>query len=131
MGELVATWPTSHPVDRAIVQVQPIVAVRPVQLTSPVIAATVVAMKSAPRYYVQVGAPRSVALADSTWRRIKGSSPALLASLPRRFEPSVVRGVRYYRILVGGFARQADAAGLCGRLAQANLACIIRARRDG
>jgi len=77
-------------------------------------------------YYVQLAAATSADLAEQAWRGAQITNPAQLSGLHERTEQQRVKGVLFYRVLVGGFA-DAEAAGhLCKALGRGANACWVR-----
>ena len=76
------------------------------------------------RYYVQLGAFDSPAVAHTAWRRLSRNVPRLAEMSPQGMQASV-RGTSFYRLSVGGLAR-ADAASLCHRVRAKGDRCFVR-----
>lgn len=75
-------------------------------------------------YYVQLGAFDSVAVARDAWIRAGRRVPALARMTPAGMKARVGDNA-YYRLSVGGFARQ-DATKLCGMVRSQGGRCFVR-----
>jgi len=76
-------------------------------------------------FYVQLGAYDSPGVARDAWNRTKGRVPALSRHTPQGMNVST-KGGNFYRLSVGGFARN-DADALCGTLRASGQPCFVRA----
>lgn len=77
-------------------------------------------------YYVQLGAYENAAVARDGWARYARRVPALAGVTPQGMNVSTRAG-NFYRLSVGGFARQ-DAAALCGQVKAKGGICFVRAQ---
>lgn len=103
---------------RAIVQALPAV---PVRLAAPRAAPAPPVTGS---YFVQLGAYPDVASARDGWHRVRRGN-ARLTNLSPQGVQATVRGVRYYRLSVGGFTRN-EALQLCRDLRNRSTRCFVR-----
>ncbi|MEZ0494754.1 SPOR domain-containing protein [Sphingomonas sp. IW22] len=76
------------------------------------------------RYYVQLGAFESAAIAQDAWRRLNDSVPALARQTPYGATANV-GGAHFYRLSVGGYTR-ADANALCRDVRARGASCFVR-----
>lgn len=76
------------------------------------------------KYYVQLGAYDSAAVARDSWRRAAQRIPALGKHAPQGANIRTAAG-NFYRLSVGGFAR-ADADRLCGSVRAQGGNCFVR-----
>ncbi|MDE8345095.1 MAG: SPOR domain-containing protein [Acidocella sp.] len=72
---------------------------------------------------VQLGALNSPVDAETAWRQISGAQPALFTGKEPQIEPVMISGKTYYRLRVGGFASEAQAARFCGAVVSAGHVC--------
>ncbi|MBB5708807.1 SPOR domain-containing protein [Sphingomonas xinjiangensis] len=77
-------------------------------------------------YVVQLGAYPNAAVARDGWARYARRVPALAGVTPQGMNVSTRAG-NFYRLSVGGFARQ-DAASLCGQVRARGGNCFVRAQ---
>ena len=76
-------------------------------------------------YYVQLGAYRNEAVARDAWGRMKSRNAHIAAHDPSGMNVTV-RGRNFYRLSVGGFARN-DAQQLCAQVKASGGKCFVRA----
>lgn len=72
---------------------------------------------------VQLGALNTPDDAERAWREISGASPALFTGKEPQIQPVTVSGKTYYRLRIGGFPSNAEAARFCGEVSAAGNAC--------
>lgn len=75
-------------------------------------------------YYVQLGAFDNAGVARNAWKRMSRNVPRLAALAPQGMQASV-RGASFYRLSVGGLARN-DATALCGSIRAKGDRCFVR-----
>lgn len=75
-------------------------------------------------YYVQLGAFDNAGVARNAWKRMSRNVPRLAALAPQGMQASV-RGASFYRLSVGGLARN-DATSLCGSIRVMGDRCFVR-----
>ncbi|GAA4763775.1 hypothetical protein GCM10023219_05270 [Stakelama sediminis] len=80
---------------------------------------------SAGNYYVQLGAYENAAVAKEKWHRISRRNQRLASLTPSGMEAKV-NGQSFYRLSVGGFARN-DAVSLCRSVKANGGRCFVRA----
>lgn len=93
--------------------------------------ATVPAVPAAPEgaAYVQLAAFLSRGRAERAWTEFAARYPDLLAALSHRIEQALKDGTTdIYRVQVGPFAAEADAALLCRRLMERGAECFVARR---
>ncbi|MDV3457168.1 SPOR domain-containing protein [Sphingomonas sp. HF-S4] len=99
------------------------VAEKPVK--APVVVAPIAVAQAKPgNYYVQLGAYESAGVARDAWARHTRRVPALRDEIPQGAQVSA-RGGNFYRLSVGGFARN-DAASLCQQVRASGSPCFVR-----
>jgi cell division septation protein DedD len=91
---------------------------------APVRAASLSAKPARGDYYVQLGAYANAGVARDAWGRYTRQVPALAEALPYAASVSTRAG-RFYRLSVGGFARN-DANTLCRQVKARGGACFVR-----
>lgn len=92
---------------------------------APAAVAPVALAKAKPgNYYVQLGAYESAGVARDAWARHTRRVPALREETPQGAQVSA-RGGNFYRLSVGGFARN-DAASLCQQVRASGSPCFVR-----
>lgn len=89
---------------------------RPVRASAPA--------KATGNYYVQLGAFDNAGVARNAWKRMSRNVPRLAALAPQGMQASV-RGASFYRLSVGGLARN-DATALCGSIRAKGDRCFVR-----
>lgn len=77
-------------------------------------------------WYVQLGAYENAGVAKDGWRRAMRRLPAMAEHKPAGMTASV-KGERFYRLSVGGFARS-DAMALCRSYRMKGGTCFVRAQ---
>ncbi len=78
-------------------------------------------------YFLQLGALRSVELAQQSWTRLKTAQPDILGNLPAnavKVDLGSGRGV-FYRVLAGPIADESTASRSCNLLKERHVACIL------
>jgi Flp pilus assembly protein TadD len=98
--------------------------VRVAKAAAPQKPAEVRATRQPGNYYVQLGAYENAAVARDGWARYARRVPALAGVTPQGMNVSTAAGT-FYRLSVGGFARQ-DAAALCGQVKARGGICFVR-----
>jgi len=99
-------------------------------------AAPVQAQKAAPVHHVaqsaspggaavQLGALNTPQDAERAWRVISNGEPALFSGKEPQIEPVTESGKTFYRLRVGGFDSNIDAAKFCGEVSAAGSACTL------
>ncbi|MCD2325262.1 SPOR domain-containing protein [Sphingomonas sp. IC-56] len=116
------------PVRAAAIRAEPARAAKPVRVAKataqkPAEARTT---RQPGNYYVQLGAYENAAVARDGWARYARRVPALTGVTPQGMNVSTRAG-NFYRLSVGGFARQ-DAAALCGQVKAKGGICFVRAQ---
>lgn len=96
---------------------------RPTQAGAQVAAAAVKAPANG-SWYVQLGAFDNAAVAQARWAVLSRSVGVLAGHQPHGAQAKV-NGASYYRLSVGGFARQ-DAVEMCGALRRVGGRCFVR-----
>ncbi|UYY58660.1 SPOR domain-containing protein [Sphingomonas sp. S2-65] len=82
------------------------------------------ASRQAGNYYVQLGAYANAAVARDGWARYARRVPGLAGVTPQGMNVSTAAGT-FYRLSVGGFARQ-DANALCRQVKASGGICFVR-----
>lgn len=72
---------------------------------------------------VQLGALNTPADAETAWRHISAASPALFTGKEPQIQPVTISGKTYYRLRIGGFSSNAEAARFCGEVSAAGKSC--------
>ena len=114
---------------RAVAPTRPAKSAKPVRVAKPAAEKPVLTAQAARqpgRYYVQLGAYANPAVARDGWARYSRRVPALAGVTPQGMNVSTRAG-NFYRLSVGGFARQ-DAAALCGQVKARGGICFVRAQ---
>jgi hypothetical protein len=96
--------------------------IEPAAKVAPVIAAGV----GQGAFQVQLAALSSPERADEAWRKMAAEKASLLGRLPERVTSVTVKGVIYYRLLVGRFPTLTAAQALCKALGVSRAGCIVR-----
>jgi Flp pilus assembly protein TadD len=86
--------------------------------------ATSSATSSANGAAVQIAALNTSAAAQTEWQKVSALAPALFAGKEPQISKVEVGGATYYRLRVGGFASQDEAAQFCSHLTAAGSPCM-------
>lgn len=116
--------PPPAPVQAAAASIDRFIPAAPTAPVAPPVESAAAPRPTPGKWFVQLGAFESAAVARDGWSRTLRRLPALAAAPPSLVPPA--RGSRFYRLSVGGFA-QADAAALCRTLRGQGGGCYVRA----
>lgn len=120
-----ASGPLNEPANEAVpvpafAERQEIVQAIPVRVAAPAAVRTI----GKGKFYVQLGAYASPAVARDSWRSLSRRTPVLADHAPAVGQVRTRAGT-FHRLSVGGFDR-ASADGLCGQVKSSGGACFVR-----
>jgi hypothetical protein len=74
---------------------------------------------------VQLAATASQTDAEKKWSEFLGKMPNLVGSKKPEFVPAIIDGRNIWRLRLGGFASEAQAASFCGKVVAAGGNCTV------